>query len=266
MDNCTDRTHEILSKYRNDLRFRVVQLKKNAGGAEARNIGMKMAKGEYIAFLDDDDEWHPKKLSNQIEVFQKGMKICIVGCNCQYKTKYGKYRSNFIKNVNLDTMLYRNAMGSFTFCMTKMTYLDGIFIEKDLKACQDWDLWLKLIQKTGLNGFVLPDILAYRDTSHDFLRLTSSLNAANEAHWKFICQSQHLMNSTHKAYRYAKHYSRLNRAAFDFKLYLKSIVYLALSFHKARLYEVFSILSPNWLFGINTRVISTKIGLFLRRL
>lgn len=53
-----------------DSRVRLVFQEKHINGAAARNAGIKVAKGEYIAFLDDDDIWHPQKIEKQIEVMK----------------------------------------------------------------------------------------------------------------------------------------------------------------------------------------------------
>jgi glycosyltransferase involved in cell wall biosynthesis len=49
-----------------ESRLRIIALEKNVRGGEARNIGVRQAKGEWVAFLDDDDEWLPEKIAKQI--------------------------------------------------------------------------------------------------------------------------------------------------------------------------------------------------------
>src|SRR3954467_3394815 len=51
-----------------DPRLRVISLPQPVGGSEARNIGVRAARADWIAFLDDDDEWMPSKLAKQMSV------------------------------------------------------------------------------------------------------------------------------------------------------------------------------------------------------
>lgn len=66
-DGSTDHTREVVMRY-SDPRIRYFY-KANGGLSSARNAGLDEARGEYIAFLDSDDVWHPWKLSAQIEIF-----------------------------------------------------------------------------------------------------------------------------------------------------------------------------------------------------
>lgn len=63
-------TEEVIKTF-TDPRIHYVQNKKNLGGAESRNVAIEMAKGEYIAFLDDDDMYLPDRLKVQVEAMEK---------------------------------------------------------------------------------------------------------------------------------------------------------------------------------------------------
>ena len=54
------------------------------GGAAARNTGIKASKGDYVAFLDDDDEWHPSKVAKQLRVFDENPDVGMVYTGCYY--------------------------------------------------------------------------------------------------------------------------------------------------------------------------------------
>lgn len=69
-DGSSDATVEVVSGFA-DPRIRYLRHEENRGAAAARNSGIKAARGEYIAFLDSDDEWFPEKLQKQVEAFAK---------------------------------------------------------------------------------------------------------------------------------------------------------------------------------------------------
>jgi glycosyltransferase involved in cell wall biosynthesis len=66
-DASADRTIDLLSRY-SEPRLELVRLERNSGAAAARNAGIRRARGDYIAFLDSDDEWLPQKLERQLEL------------------------------------------------------------------------------------------------------------------------------------------------------------------------------------------------------
>jgi glycosyltransferase involved in cell wall biosynthesis len=79
-DGSTDGSAEVLSKL-NDLRLRVLRHDVNRGAAAARNTGLRAARGDFVAYLDSDDEWLPEKLGLQLELFKSGHgRLGMVGC------------------------------------------------------------------------------------------------------------------------------------------------------------------------------------------
>jgi len=73
IDNAsTDDSKKVLDKFKSRYdKIKVVYLKKNKGVSFSRNLGMRLSKGEYLAFLDSDDYWAKGKLSEQINFMQK---------------------------------------------------------------------------------------------------------------------------------------------------------------------------------------------------
>ena len=69
-DEYSHKLQEALKRYDGDSRFRYITQEKHINGAVARNVGIKAASGEYIGFLDDDDEWLPEKIERQMKVLQ----------------------------------------------------------------------------------------------------------------------------------------------------------------------------------------------------
>ena len=67
-DASTDDTKHVVESF-HDRRVRYVAHSENRGGSAARNTGLELSRGEYIAFLDSDDEWLPEKLQHQLDVF-----------------------------------------------------------------------------------------------------------------------------------------------------------------------------------------------------
>jgi glycosyltransferase involved in cell wall biosynthesis len=85
-DGSTDDGYEIVKKLSLDEPGIILIKKENGGAASARNTGLKLATGEYIAFLDSDDEWFPDKLAIQIEYLSQHLNVYMLG------GRYGKDR------------------------------------------------------------------------------------------------------------------------------------------------------------------------------
>lgn len=141
-DGSTDDTKETVSKFKDR---RIIYLEKENGGpASARNLGIKHAKGEHIAYLDDDDIYYPCHLERLSRLLDAHPGIGMVYSHCLVRYPDGKIshrETNFSKR-NLETLgIYfpSCAVMHRKSCLKKV----GIFDEKLLFA-QDFDMWLKI--------------------------------------------------------------------------------------------------------------------------
>lgn len=142
----------IMLKNLQDRRIRYCVLKKHGGACKARNVGIHHAKGKYIAFLDDDDEWLGTKLSTQMKYFVEE-DIGLVYCS--YYLVYNPHRKAVIRKAKrnieenaFEKMLEANYIGSTSFPIIKKQCFEtcGCFDER-LPSSQDWDMWLKIVRQ-----------------------------------------------------------------------------------------------------------------------
>ncbi len=69
-DGDAPRVHDVLGEYLARPNFVYLETNKNQGGSATRNVGITHAQGKHVAFLDDDDEWLPKKLEVQVQTLR----------------------------------------------------------------------------------------------------------------------------------------------------------------------------------------------------
>lgn len=153
-DHSTDNTVELINKFaKKDSRIKFYSTSQNSGGpALPKNVGIENAKGEYVAFLDHDDEWLPEKLEKQLKVFSKSKdeKLGLVSCFLNIRDNEGKLLYKHKKNYRGD-VIKQLANGNFivtsSCVMTKLNILKevGLFDNK-LKTSDDWDMWLRISQ------------------------------------------------------------------------------------------------------------------------
>lgn len=116
-DEFTEDIKGKIKSYENDPRFHFIIQRKHINGAVARNVGIKQAKGEYLAFLDDDDWWEPNKIEEQVEAIKNlSEEYGVVSCRIK-RWKNGKcfecsglaQNGNVYKNILLLTDRYTTA-------------------------------------------------------------------------------------------------------------------------------------------------------------
>ncbi|MBU1087438.1 MAG: glycosyltransferase [Candidatus Omnitrophica bacterium] len=180
IDDCsTDATAPIISGF-NDPRIKYIFLSKHNGAAFARNEGLKIAFGEFIAFADSDDVWLKEKLEKQVKVLKNAPDDLGVVYSAVWKVQ--SKRKVFFPDRSLGLKrsgdIYKNLLfGNFltihvllrSTCLRRL----GMFDEK-LPCLQDWELWLRLAKKYKVFYINQPLVLVYRtpdaisEKSNDF--------------------------------------------------------------------------------------------------
>lgn len=142
-----------------DERVHYYQHEKNMGANQARNTGLSIATGKYIAYLDDDDEWLPEKLNEQVKVMQSGSDIALVYCGFYIRSNEGDVYRHIIvpKGDMVEALLESNFVGSTSFPLLLTTAIKeaGGFDVKQ-RSCQEYELWLRLVRKYRFVGIDKP--------------------------------------------------------------------------------------------------------------
>jgi glycosyltransferase involved in cell wall biosynthesis len=144
-DGSTDTTGEALIPYGDRLRY-IYQTRQ--GVSAARNRGLEMAAGEWLAFLDSDDFWLPQKLETQVDFLNRNPQAEI----CQTEEIWVRHG----RRVN-PRKKHRKPSGdifapSLTLCLVspsavmlkKSLLLEVGVFDRSLPACEDYDLWLRI--------------------------------------------------------------------------------------------------------------------------
>lgn len=197
-----------------DPRVRVIALPARAGGSEARNTGVRAARAPWIALLDDDDEWFPRKLQVQLDAAQSlGATYPVVYCRYVGRSLEG----DCIMAARLPAE--DEPISEYLFCRTGLRFgetglgssellaptrllLEVPFLA-GLRKHQDWDWILRAARHPGVKVHVVPEMLAvyYMD---DGQMESGAPRMSTHAEWRFslewVRERRHLL--TRKAYSF----------------------------------------------------------------
>lgn len=164
VDDCSsDNTCDIVTSFiKKDSRISLTKLNKNSGAGIARNKGVELAKGDYIAFLDADDLWKPHKLETQIK-FMSIHNLSFTFSSYEQINELGKplhIKIEALPTLNYSKLKLSNYVGNLT----------GIYNAKKLgkisipsmRKRQDWAHWIQVISKSGKTKSISESLAYYR--------------------------------------------------------------------------------------------------------
>lgn len=145
-DGSDDDTQDYLTGLQNtcpDLPL-VVLRQENQGPASARNAGIGIASGDYVAFLDDDDLWLPEKLARQRHILARHPDIALLGCAADILSGP---RGTLLQDIGLGSMLFRNWFLTPGVVARRDVLLACGGFPEDMRVCEDYALWLSIAEK-----------------------------------------------------------------------------------------------------------------------
>ncbi|WP_445495610.1 glycosyltransferase family 2 protein [Photorhabdus sp. SF281] len=163
IDDCSkDNSIEIIERFKDD-RIKLLPLSKNIGAGEARNVGLRLAKGKYIAFIDSDDLWLPKKLETQINYIIDNQELAAICTgysfiNEENEVIRGKVIPN--KKITLDNYMQNTCIGFSTSMINKN--VTGEFYLNKIRLHQDAHLWINLLSQGFKIAGLQEDLVKYR--------------------------------------------------------------------------------------------------------
>jgi GT2 family glycosyltransferase len=144
-DGSSDGTEHMIQQQFPQVRY---CYQPNQGVSHARNAGIKLATGDWIAFLDSDDEWLPDKLSRQSTALEKNpeLKICHTE---EIWIRHGKRVNQMNKHKKSGGWIFQHclplcAMSPSSILIHRSVFEQTGLFDESLPACEDYDLWLQI--------------------------------------------------------------------------------------------------------------------------
>jgi glycosyltransferase involved in cell wall biosynthesis len=161
-DGSTDDTADMVQKEYPNVCY---LYQSNNGVSSARNKGLEMAKGNWLAFLDSDDEWMPEKLEKQLKLLnsQPEQKICHTE---EIWIRDGVRVNQMKKHQKTGGWIFPQclplcAMSPSSIIIHRSVFEDVGRFDTQLPACEDYDLWLRITAKYPVLYIEEPQIFKY---------------------------------------------------------------------------------------------------------
>ena len=190
VDDCsTDESWRLIEGLaQEDFRVHPVKLSENSGAAVSRNTGIEKASGRYIAFLDSDDMWLPKKLETQIKFMQEH-DVVLSFSAYQRIDEQGNLleRIGVPKRVSYTDLLKVCSIGCLT-AVYDVNKVGKVYMPL-IRKRQDLGLWLKILKQVPY-AYSFPEVLALYRVRKD--SISSNKRVAASYTWKLYREVENL--------------------------------------------------------------------------
>ena len=188
-----------------DARVRLIHQSSQRGAPAARNRGLDERRGEFVAFLDDDDRWLPTKLETQLALLRARPDLVVVGCHHRLIVEGGSRNEDFCgpTKVSRSDLLWVNVLGSASNAVIAPDRLpDNVRFDPAFPAYQDWDMYLRCSRYGGVT--VVPEVLCEYVAHAEPERLTNQLPKRLAGHELLLRRHGDAMTPNCAAYHRAR--------------------------------------------------------------
>lgn len=156
-DGSPDNTESVVRAIP-DERIRYIRHEKNKGLPAGRNTGIRAATGEYIAFLDDDDEWRADKIEKQLKAIKDYDAVL-----CGVLVDGWRFSIHPRSTISLDDL----RRGSFepSGMLVKAAAIKELLFDENLRQGEDWDAFIRIAERYTI-GYDPEPLLLYSDGGH----------------------------------------------------------------------------------------------------
>jgi glycosyltransferase involved in cell wall biosynthesis len=231
-DGSTDNTHKVLEENNYPVHYLCQQ---KQGRSEARNTGIKTAKGQYIAFLDDDDIWMPDKLEKQINFIDSHPEIGLVHTFVELIDEKGNFliaeTRNRLKDYDKALRLaysYESMSRICTIsissvmlrrqCLAEVGYFDPL-----TETFEDWDFYLRFALRYRI-ATLTESLIRYRVHKNNSTLAEFTRGRINTS-LKHIAMSEDLQNFFYR-----------NKILYNFYMHLANAYYIDMQMAMFRVY------------------------------
>ena len=225
-DGSTDNTKEVVSSFGDNVIY--IQ-KENGGASSARNAGVVAAKGDWIAFLDGDDQWLEDRLQNQVLLLEKEPKLNwvssnYINCLCVSGRKAPYNPTKRVENIlnGRLTLSYYDAVvkdisgWTGTMLIKKEAIIEAGLFSKDYQVAEDLDMWWRIACRNERIGIIAEPAAIYH------MQIDGSITKnrfAAELYGELFTRHRKIANEFGKSKQFDK------MAAFLLKRWLRSMLF-----------------------------------------